>query len=61
MKADKDPAPLTVEEEQAKVAKMRATRAARHTMGPPRRFGVAGQARTSPARPLAPRSAHPGR
>jgi hypothetical protein len=51
MKADKDPQPLTVEGEQAKVAKMKATRALRHTMGPKQKAQLKGQAPEPPEPP----------
>jgi hypothetical protein len=40
---DKDPRALTAEEEVAKVAKGKATRAARHTMGKKQRLAIKGQ------------------
>jgi hypothetical protein len=53
MKADKDPQPLTVEAEQAKVAKMKETRALRHTMGSKQKAALKGQAPEPPAPPPA--------
>jgi hypothetical protein len=43
---DKTPAPLSPEKEVAKVAKAKATRAARHTMGSKQRKAIKGQAPT---------------
>jgi hypothetical protein len=57
LKPAKVPAPLTVAQEQAKVAKMQATRAARHTMGAKQKALIKGQVpapATAPAVATAP-------
>lgn len=40
---DQEPAPLTVEQKLARAAKAKATRAARHTMGPKQKAAIKGQ------------------
>lgn len=40
---DQEPAPLTVEQKLARSAKIKATRAARHTMGPKQKAAIKGQ------------------
>jgi hypothetical protein len=57
--ADKTPAPLTAEKEAQKVARMRATRKARNTMGKRQKAAVKGQVPPAPAAPTAP--AAPGK
>jgi hypothetical protein len=48
---DKTPAPLTTEQSAEKVAKSRATRAARHTVGPKAKAKIKGQVPPAPAQP----------
>jgi hypothetical protein len=48
---NKTPAPLPPEKEMAKVAKAKATRAARHTMGKNQKAAIKGQVPPPPAKP----------
>jgi hypothetical protein len=48
MTPDKVPEPLTVDQKKQRAAKARATRAARHTMGPKAKKAVKGQAPSTP-------------
>jgi len=51
---DKTPAPLTPDQEVAKVAKAKATRAARHTMGKNQKKAIKGQVPAAPTPPVKP-------
>jgi len=49
--ADKDPTPLTADQEVLKVARAKATRAARNTLGPKQKAKIKGQVPATPAAP----------
>jgi hypothetical protein len=51
IRPEKEPASLTAEQEVVKVAKAKATRKARHTMGPRQRAKIKGQTPSTPTTP----------